>query len=87
MLKNISAEIVKQLLTHQTFMSAQEVRSNTMREYQKYEFCKAIKCPSLKDNICNIDPEVCLYSAKEFHIWIKENNFKIVKDNKYDLSA
>ena len=49
-----------------------------MREYKKYEFCKAFKCPALKDNLCRTDPEVCVFSAKEFHHWLKENGFKIV---------
>lgn len=57
-----------------------------MREYKKYEFCKAIKCIALKDNLCRTDPEMCMYSAKEFHQWLKENNFKIIKDNNYDIS-
>ena len=51
-----------------------------MREYKKYEFCKTIKCPALKDNLCLTDPEVCVFSAKEFHIWLKEQGFEIIKE-------
>jgi len=66
-------------------MNVKEIKNNIMRKYKKYEFCKAIKCPALKDNLCLTDPEMCMYSAKEFHQWLKENNFKIIKDNNYDL--
>ena len=86
MLKNTFAVTAKQSLAHQTFMNVKEIKNN-MREYGKYEFCKAMKCPALKDNLCLTDPEVCVFSAKEFHIWLKENNFKLVKDNNHDIPA
>jgi len=54
-----------------------------MREYQKYEFCKAVKCPDLMKGRCILGkdyPSFCVYSAKSFHKWLEENGFKIIKD-------
>lgn len=59
-------------------------------EYEKYEFCKNVplpregyttKCNHLNSTIgCCADEEGCPYTAKEFHKWLKENNYKIVLD-------
>jgi len=48
-------------------------------EYQKYEFCKDVKCPGLKTK-CTESPTDCYFTAKEFHQWLKTNWFSIVKD-------
>ena len=57
-------------------------------EYEKYEFCKAVKCEcfiteSIKLHIeeaCIFSyPRDCIYTAKEFHKWLKENDFRIIK--------
>lgn len=59
------------------------IRSNNMsnlenREYQDHEFCKAINCKYFFE-----DEDKCIYhcqyTAKEFHQWLKENNFKLIK--------
>ena len=48
-------------------------------EYEKYEFCRSMKCPYLTPSTtCCIDG--CFYTAKRFHNWLQENNFKIIKD-------
>lgn len=54
---------------------------NMSREYKKYEYCKAIGCSGIEysDKCCTSG---CFYTAKDFHKWLKENNFKIVKENK-----
>ena len=58
-------------------------------EYQKHEFCKDIKCnqfipESKKHGItesCMFSHDSdCIHTAKEFHKWLKENNFKLVKE-------
>lgn len=46
-------------------------------EYQEYEFCKAKKCWKYFENKC-LDIG-CQYTAKEYHKWLKENSFKIIK--------
>lgn len=58
-------------------------------EYQKYEFCKAKNCKYLnavREKCRNLIS--CYYTAKEFHTWLEEHNFKIVKQEnnvkKYD---
>ncbi len=49
------------------------------REYEKYEYCKAIGCPAIEyGEKCCISG--CIYTARQFHEWLKENNFKIVKE-------
>ena len=49
------------------------------REYEKYEYCKDIDCPCIEyTEQCCISG--CAYTAKHFHKWLKENNFKIVKE-------
>ena len=51
-----------------------------IEEYKKYEYCKAIGCPCIEyTEQCCISG--CAYTAKDFHKWIKENNFKVVKEN------
>lgn len=50
-------------------------------EYKKYEYCKAVGCPCIEyAEQCCISG--CIYTAKDFHKWLKENNFKIVKEDK-----
>ena len=47
--------------------------------YEKYEFCRSMKCPYLTPSTtCCIDG--CFYTVKRFHHWLKKNNFKIIKD-------
>jgi hypothetical protein len=48
------------------------------REYKKYEYCKDIKCMAFYKGKCR--REGCEFGAKHFHKWLKENNFKIVKE-------
>ena len=49
------------------------------REYEKYEYCKAVNCPAIEyGEKCCISG--CIYTARQFHEWLKENNFKIVKE-------
>lgn len=51
------------------------------REYQKYEFCKAVNCPVIKNqSTCEIGSIMCIRTAKEFHLWLKDNGYKIVKE-------
>ena len=51
------------------------------REYEKYEYCKDIDCPCIEyTKECCISG--CDYTAKDFHEWLKENNFKIVKEDR-----
>lgn len=51
------------------------------REYEKYEFCKAVRCIALVENQgCIMKRFPCLKRAKEFHQWLKANNFRIVKE-------
>jgi hypothetical protein len=47
-------------------------------EYKKYEFCKAVKCPYLTSK-CEVAEILCRYTAKDFHKWLKQNNFIIIK--------
>ena len=52
------------------------------REYKKYEFCKAVKCCNFNNNKCDHKGKrniMCNRTAKEFHHYLKENNFRIVK--------
>jgi|GEM_PF-842092 len=53
--------------------------------YQKYEFCKDVKCQALieydEGHLCIRDPDKCYYTAKEFHSWLNENQFTIRKEN------
>jgi len=51
-------------------------------EYPKYEFCKSIGCIRLKDNKCMAEDYRCIKRAKEFHTWLKNNDYKIVRDYK-----
>lgn len=51
------------------------------REYEKYEFCKAVGCLAQDlEGGCILSPSGCCYTAQEFHQWLQENGFKIVKE-------
>lgn len=57
-------------------------KANT-REYRKYEFCENVGCPTIKNGgKCRIEPSMCWCTAKEFHHWLNENGFKIVKEKR-----
>lgn len=50
------------------------------REYQKYEFCKAVNCAGLENGKCNVPLDgSCIHTAKELHHWLNKNGFQIVK--------
>ena len=46
-------------------------------EYQNYDFCKDVNCRDWLKGCCTITD--CNYSAKEFHMWLNNNGYKIVK--------
>ena len=57
--------------------------------YEKYEFCKDIKCPEMEGKTyCDNDPRYCLFTAKRFHQWLQCHNFKIIKEdlNEYRIT-
>ena len=52
------------------------------REYRKYEFCDAERCRFLSAdrNRCLVSQAGnCPFTAKEFHHWLKDSWFEIVK--------
>lgn len=55
-------------------------------KYKNYEFCKAINCIHYyptnrfeKENCSCVND--CIYTAKDFHNWLIDNNFEIIKRN------
>lgn len=53
------------------------------RDYQKYEFCYDSGCLNfngVKCDICDRGSNFCTRTAKEFHEWLEDNEFKIVKE-------
>lgn len=50
----------------------------TEREYQKYEFCRAMNCYAIRNHPdCSTRKSMCQYTAKEFHQWLIEHGAKI----------
>ena len=49
------------------------------KKYKKYEFCKNVKCFYHDDHLNKCLGMSCIKTAKEFHKWLKKNNFEIVK--------
>ena len=50
--------------------------------YEKYEFCQSMNCPEIADKThCDTFNEYCIFTAKRFHHWLQENNFKIIREN------
>ena len=55
--------------------------------YQQYEFCKAVHCNRLAKSSTHADQFVCLVStnnnciktAKQFHRWLTDNRFIIIR--------
>jgi hypothetical protein len=55
-------------------------KNENKREYHKYEFCRAVGCiGNAPTNKCNVDPGMCIHTAKEFHHWLNDNGFEIRK--------
>lgn len=49
--------------------------------YERYEFCRSINCPNIADKThCDTFNEYCIFTAKQLHHWLQENNFKINKE-------
>lgn len=59
-----------------------EERLNKITEikYKKHEFCKYVECPFLENLECNRKKR-CIESARCFHHWLKQNDFKIIKSS------
>lgn len=54
---------------------------NRITPYPNYTFCKAVNCPVIKDKfICEIGSIMCIRTAKEFHCWLTDNGYKIIKE-------
>ena len=54
---------------------------NQITPYQKYAFCKAVNCPVIKDQpTCIVGSIMCIRTAKEFHCWLMDNGYKIIKE-------
>lgn len=48
--------------------------------YQKFEFCRSVNCGFLQNDKCIVRSDRgCIFTAKAFHSWIKDNNFEITK--------
>ena len=54
------------------------MKLNQYREYEDYEFCYDVRCAWVKKNKCSLSPG-CRHTAREFHKWLTDNGFKIVK--------
>ena len=50
----------------------------TCEEYKYFAFCKSVVCPYLAYS-CTV--ENCIHTAKEFHMWLLKNGYKIIKEN------
>jgi len=67
-------------MSHKTHRIITEIKEyiaapEQQSRYQKYEFCKAIRCCNInRDGTCNTEPSKCLMTAKEFHHWLKDND-------------
>lgn len=51
-------------------------------KYQKNEFCKAVDCRCLNEYGCNLNEhqnKFCHFTTKQFHKWLDNNGFEIVK--------
>ena len=59
---------------------AWQASRENQQEYGKYEFCRDIGCVYAPPNGCKIDAPGCVRTAKEFHHWLKENGYRIVRD-------
>ena len=52
-----------------------------MKKYEKYEFCKSIKCPRFDKKLGNCT-KYCYTDIKQLHIWLEHNGYEIVKKEK-----
>jgi hypothetical protein len=61
--------------------SAWQASRENQQEYQKHEFCRDVDCENIyNQKSCVVPHDVhCSFTAKEFHHWLKDNGYKIVK--------
>mgnify|MGYP001472192644 CR=1 FL=1 len=57
-----------------------------LRRYENKEFCKDMQCQMLhrssvdkNEFFCERNTKGCVYTAKEFHHWLNENGFHLLK--------
>ena len=50
-----------------------------IQEYKSYDFCKAA-CEDYDTQKKHCDRLLCSCTAKQFHIWLTKNGYKIVKE-------
>ena len=68
-------------IINQSRSKLESLQEQPQIEYEKYEFCKDIKCPEMEGKTyCDNDPRYCLFTAKRFHQWLQCHNFKIIKE-------
>ena len=60
------------------FMLRESRPFKSVVEYKSYDFCKSVEC-GLVDECQNKTVTICNRSAKNFHKWLEENDYKIVK--------
>jgi UDP-N-acetyl-D-mannosaminuronic acid transferase (WecB/TagA/CpsF family) len=67
---------------HEIAEAAWDASRDNQQEYQKYEFCRDMECDNLYNQASCVvdDPYGCVFTAREFHHWLKENGYRIVKD-------
>ncbi|NDY73962.1 hypothetical protein [Desulfobacter hydrogenophilus] len=52
------------------------------KEYQRHEFCRVVGCPGLSDDKCTAPGAFCLFTARQFHEWLQDNGYRIIKPSK-----
>lgn len=52
------------------------------RAYHKHEFCRDVRCPGLAGDKCNAPTAFCPLTAKQFHEWLRDNGFEIIKKDR-----
>ena len=91
--KEMTYEYVNSGLTRQEYLDIFQLEVDKLKQclewleslqeqsritYKKYEFCKSVNCSGLYNKCC---VHGCYHTAKYFHNWLQENNFKIIKEN------
>jgi len=61
---------------------AWDASRQNLQEYGKHEFCREIWCEHLYNlKTCAVGQDMhCSFTAKEFHRWLLDNGYRVVKD-------
>jgi hypothetical protein len=79
-LENREPMLSKPLILRELLKDAWQASRENQQELNLTEFCRDMDCEYLyKQKSCVVYKIYCTHTAKEFHHWLRDNGYRIVK--------